>query len=563
MRLAWRERLRDPRAFVLVGLAVAIAVGCTWGLPNSTSWVADSISPRSCGLGAVVENFIPGHFQHYPPLHMAILTIFSLPWMAAAASKTGMHVDALGLELIKPFYMTGIEASARVVAAVMALGITWNTMRLWRRISGERASIVAGLVVATNAAFVFYAHTGNLEVPYLFWITWALVELDRVATGEARERQVLLLAVAAALTKDQAAGALLLPIPIYVVLVPWLTQRTPIVRKSLVIAALTAIAAYGFGSGAFLNPSGFHKRVQMMLGPAAHTWAAYPSDFDGNVALARDTLKATTEFTSWPIALGAAIGVGLTLGLQRGLARWRMLLPLVAAISFSIFFNFSARRTDTRFLLPQSILFFPYVAVAFEWLWNWKAWSWRPSGRRLLVVWLLVAFAPAVIGVASMDATLLADPRYEAERFLAALPTTTRLEMYGGPIFLPRVPPVLAAVRPGTDPIDERQQILGVEDIVDPTMDPRLRNPDVIVLATELSSVGMTEPAGPHPYGIMQYRDPVSRAFLRGLLDGSLGYRRALRATCALPWPLECRSIHYSTAGEMWIYVRASGGRSR
>lgn len=551
------------RALVLLGLAVAIAVGCTWGLPNSTSWVADSISPRSCGLGAVVENFIPGHFQHYPPLHMAILTIFSLPWMAAAASKTGLNVDALGHELIKPVYMTGVEVSARLVAAAMALGIVWNTMRLWSRISAERAALVAGIVVATNAAFVFYAHTGNLEVPYLFWITWALVELDRVAAGEARERQVLLLAVAATLTKDQAAGALLFPIPIYVVLVPWLSARTPIIRKSLVIAALTAIAAYGFGSGAFLNPSGFHKRVVMMLGPASHTWAAYPRDLAGNAALARDTLNATTEFTSWPIALAAAIGLGLTFGLQRGLARWRALLPIVAALSFSVFFNFSARRTDTRFLLPQSIFFFPYVAVTFEWLWNWKAWDWRPSARTLLVVWLVVAFAPAVIGVASMDATLLADPRYEAERFLAALPATTHLEIYGGPIFLPRVPPALAAVRPGADPIGERQQILGVEDIVDPAMDPRPRNPDVIVLATELSSVEMTEPAGPHPYGIMQYRDPVSRVFLRGLLDGSLGYRRALRATCALPWPLECRSIHNSTTGELWIYVRTSEDRSR
>ncbi|MEO6418330.1 MAG: hypothetical protein ABIP39_02920 [Polyangiaceae bacterium] len=550
----WKKELRDPRTLVLAGFALATVIGCTWGLPGSTAWVADSISPRSCGLGAVVENFIPGHFQHYPPLHMALLTIVSLPWMAAAAAHVGVaNIDALGLELIKPVYMTGIEASARLVAGLMALGIVWNTMRLWTRISTERAGIAAGVIVATNAAFVFYAHTGNLEVPYLFWITWALVEIDRVATGEARERQVLLLAVAATLTKDQAAGALLFPIPLYLMLVPWLTRRTPIVRKSLVIAGLTAIVAYGFGSGAFVNPSGFEKRVHMMLGPAAHTWAAYPKTMDGNLALARDTLKATTEFTSWPIALAAAIGLGLVLGSRQGLARWRALLPMIAASSFYVFFNYSARRTDTRFLLPESMLFFPYAAIAFD-----RAWTWRPSTERLVALLGVLALVPAVIGVASMDATLLADPRYEAERFLAALPQTTKLEIYGGPIFLPRIPEHLKAVRPGADPISERQQILGVEDIVDPAMDARPRKPDVILLATELSSTEATEPAGPHPYGIMQYRDPVSRLFFRGLLDGSLGYRRALRATCSLPWPLECRSIHFSTAGEMWVYVPAT-----
>ena len=35
-------------------------------------------------------------------------------------------------------------------------------------------------VVATNAIFVLYAHTGNTDVPYLFWLTWAFFELDRV-----------------------------------------------------------------------------------------------------------------------------------------------------------------------------------------------------------------------------------------------------------------------------------------------------------------------------------------------------------------------------------------------
>src|SRR5580693_7640644 len=116
--------------FLTLGFAIAIAVGFGWGLPGGDSWSADSISPRSCGLGAIVETYRPGHFHTYPPLHMALLTLLSLPWMALGALRVGVHADALGPELVKPLYMTGIEVGARALAGAMALGIVWNTMRL-------------------------------------------------------------------------------------------------------------------------------------------------------------------------------------------------------------------------------------------------------------------------------------------------------------------------------------------------------------------------------------------------------------------------------------------------
>src|SRR5437763_1019831 len=88
--------------WVVGATAVAIAVGFTWGLPGTHSWSADSISPRSCGLGAIAETYTPGHFHTYPPLHMAWLTLLSLPWMALAAAHVGFGQDALAAELIKP-----------------------------------------------------------------------------------------------------------------------------------------------------------------------------------------------------------------------------------------------------------------------------------------------------------------------------------------------------------------------------------------------------------------------------------------------------------------------------
>ncbi len=544
-----RRRLQGPWAIVLAGFAVAIAVGFTWGLPGPDTWAVDSISPRSCGLGAIVETYWPGHWHHYPPLHMAILTVVSLPWMAIAVHHAGTGLDALTSELLKPFYMTGIEVCSRVVTAAMALSVVANTMRLWERMGGRRVGVAAGAIVAANGTLVYYSHTGNLEIPYMFWIAWGLLELDRVACGEPRERQALLLAVLSVLTKDQAAAAWLLPLPVYLVVVPRVANGTPPFRRRLVVAALFALAVYAVVSGAATNPIGFTQRVRIDVLHAGESWASYPRNLAGRVALARDTVSSTTRFTSWPIALAAAIGLGTAVTRRRGLERWRALLPFLAALSFTIFFNLGARRTEERFLLPQSVFFFPYAALAFD-----AAVRLWPRARAPILVAAAFALAPALLGVASVDATLLVDARYGVERFLGALPAGTHVEVYGSALFLPRIPPQVVAVRPGVEALDTRQPISGIRDIIDPAMDPRPRAPEVIVLATEFSRFSATLPQGTAPFGVTQYTDDRSTQLFRGLYDGSLGYVRTQRMTCSLPRPLECRSIHGATGGELWIY---------
>jgi 4-amino-4-deoxy-L-arabinose transferase-like glycosyltransferase len=545
------KALRRPEGLVLAGFAAAIAVGCTWALPGSDAWCADSISPRSCGLGAIAETYLPGHYHTYPPLQMAILTVVSLPWMLLAMGRVGTDVDALGHELIKPLYMTGVEAGSRLVTAAMALAILWNTMRLWTRLAGRRAGVAAGVVQATNAVLAYYSHTGNLEVPYLFWVTWGMVELDRVAAGERRERQALLIATAAALTKQTAVAALLLPYPIYLWIVPRAFERRPPLRRDIVMGGLMSIAMYALVSGALVNPSGYMRHLAFTFGPGSQTWSTYPRGWRGVLFFAHAAFDSVPRFSSWGIALAAIAGIALAIADARGLRRARLLMPLSTAVSFTLFLHLLARRTEERFLLPVALTALPYAALAFD-----RAWSGWPRARAWIAAAAVVATLPAVLGVASIDATLLADPRYAAERFLAALPRGTKIEVYGGPLFLPRVPAGLAAVRPGIEPVADRQLIPGVTEIVDPEMDPRPRAPSAIVLATELSNVEAAEPlVSPHPFGQMQYRDARSHALLRGLYDGTLGYARAFRATCELPWPLACRVIHHSTAGEVWIYV--------
>jgi hypothetical protein len=553
---------RRAEALVLLGFALAVAVGCWWGLPGSDSWAADSISPRSCGLGAIVETYRRGHFHTYPPLHMLLLTLLSLPWMALAAARVGPNPEALGLELIKPLYMTAIEASARALTLVMALGVVYGTMAYWTRAASRRVGVLAGIAVAVDATFVYYAHTGNLDVPSLFWIVLTLVKAQRVLAGEPSEWPLWLCATCAVLTKDSAAGALALAIPLAIAVAVMRAPRSSVLGREraqrarrFATAGIGAALFYLVASGALVNPTGFVRRLAFLFGPASQTWTPFPPGLRGVLAVAASATRSIPRFGSWPLAVAALVGVMLALGAPRSRDRVALTLPLVAALSFAALFDLGARRSEERFLLPQAILLFPYAALAFECLW-----SWRP---RLAVAVGILCAVPALNGVVSMDATLLADPRFSAEAFLASLPAGTRVEVYGGPVFLPRIPRQLVATRPGVEPLADRQRIDGVEELVDPAMDPRPRVPAVIVLSTELSSEAVTEPPSrPLPAATIAYHDAASHRMLRGLYDGSLGYARAATFRCTLPWPLACRSIHDSTAGQVWIYARAQRDRS-
>ena len=550
-RATWRRAGHAERV-VLGSFALFVAVAFTWGLPGTSTWAVDAISPRSCGLGAIVETYWPGHFHTYPPLHMAVLTVLSLPWMALAALRAGTGRADLGVELIKPLYMTGIEVSARLVAAAMALAIVGMSMRWWSRLEGRVAGVAAGVAVATNATLVYYAHTGNLEVPYLFWACWSLLEMDRVLCGEPREWRAVLYAVAAVLSKDQAAGVLIAPLVVALIVGPWAARGESPLRRRLVTAGLGGVGLYALVSGAVVNPLGFRRRIGLLFGPASQTWAGYPRGWAGDRQLACDALRAIPHFTSWPIAVLAVVGIVGVLTIRRGVDRIRGLQPLLAAVSFTALFTLGARRTEDRFLLPQTLLLLPYAAVVVS-----RAWERLPA----VVVGVLAAACvlPALVGVASLDGTLLVDSRYAAESFLANLEPGTHVEVLGTTLFLPRLPADLALVRPGTEPLDDRQAIPGVTELVDPDMDPTPRAPDYVVLSPALSMPLMTQPPPPRgqrPYASTAYHDDVSHRLFRRLFDGSIGYVRTLTARCELPWPLACRGVHDATGGEVWIYRR-------
>src|SRR5439155_935731 len=107
---------------------------------------------------------------------------------------------------------------ARLVSAVMGTAAAVFAGLTTAELFGRRAGILAAIVFLSSPVTVFYAHTTNVDIPYLCWAMGALWLAVRVARGDSAIRTFVLLGAAAALaiaTKDQAYACFaLLPLPL-------------------------------------------------------------------------------------------------------------------------------------------------------------------------------------------------------------------------------------------------------------------------------------------------------------------------------------------------------------
>jgi hypothetical protein len=380
--------------------------------------------------------------------------------------------------------------------------------------------------------------------------------------AERAERRALVFATLAVLTKDQVAGALFAPVA-WLIVAPavqrgrssgplqgpgatgfgterWTVARA-LARPSLWKSAALCLVLYALASGALVNPVGWLARLRFVFGPASRDWAGFARTVGGRIALAHSIFGRIPELTSWPSALLSAIGIVACVVESK---RRKHLLPVAAALSFTATFNALALRSEHRFLLVQAVLLAPYAALVVAYF--------RRS--RAIVVMSYVAFfaawATSLRAVASLDGTLIADSRYRAERFLASVPPNSRVEVMGGPKFLPRLPAQVIATRVGLDALGARSAIPGVREVVD---DPRAideRRPDYLVLSVEFA----TPQFFPSRAGSSVYTEATTLEFFRRLALGRTSYTLAYRATCELPWPLVCVRLHSCTGGDIAIY---------
>lgn len=528
--------LSRPLRTVLFVIAVLHTIGIAWGLPASDTWDNDGVAPRDF-LPGLAATYTPGDFYTYPPLHLALLAVLTLPITIAAAVRAGStHVPDVLREIIQPPYMTAMALVARVVAVLMSLGIVLAVAAIADEIAPEhrkaRAPVFAAATVGLGISFTYYAHVSNLDVPYLFWATLAALALVRaVARGEPRRlRRFAVLAALAVATKDQAYAIFLGGAP--VALAAWaLTDRArakEILREAL-IGGAAGLLLLSVVDGALTNPSGFRARLAFLGGSASQDFATYPKGPAGWATIALDTAKELRSHYAAPLFFGALYVLGAVEAI-RGRRKVAAVVPVALALSFTVFFNMAARRVEERFTLPQVVFLAPFAGIALARLADAHRLRWLVRGA------VAAALGLAVYTSVELDVNLLGDPRYDAEAWLEERAHAGDVvELHGLNVYLPRIVPARARhVRVGPTPADKRGPIPGLEEVEAPYMSILSRMPRFVVVSEcwvwrYLPELFVRTPEGrvQPPTQLADAADRDATTFYRALFGGVLPYRLA------------------------------------
>jgi hypothetical protein len=498
VRAGWR---RAGLATVLAAAAFLAGWGLDWGLPAEYGWAPDEVLPRDVAEAAA-QRFSGGWHSKYPPFHFALLALVTAPARLAGGNHAAM-------------------AASRLLSLAMGLATLASLFALTRRLAGDRAAVLGAAVFATSVPFVYYAKTANLDVPYVFWSSLALLAFVRFGETHrpADAAGFAVAAAAAAATKDQAFALFVLPAFVMV---------AEIRRARLLAGAAGGVAATlhdrrflalaGSGLLAYLllanvlgNPAGFAAHVRLITGPASRDFRMFPAGPAGELRLAYETLRHLAFAMGWPALVAAVAGIAMAARPPRDR---RLLSTLSFPVSYALFFLAVVLYVYDRFLLPVILVLAPFAGVALD-----RAWRARRAGGALGAACVL---GFSLVRAVSVDVLLAGDGRYEAEAWLrreAAPPL--RVAAVGPLGYLPRLEG-LEWRRLG--PAAARIQAV---------------RPDVVVVNADYAARA----------------DPGSgeRAFYDGLEDGSLGYTLAYRHRARPLTPLlDVDRLRTEGPGRIW-----------
>jgi 4-amino-4-deoxy-L-arabinose transferase-like glycosyltransferase len=482
----------------ILGASVILNIaGIWWGLPGN--WVAIELRPVYV-LDGLSHHFSHGWYDAYPPVHFYLLT---------AAWSPLLLLDWLGrLNLDDTAMSAAMVAISRFVSLILASGIVVAACVCGARAFGRRAGIAAAAIVALAAPFVYYAKTGNVDVPYLFWWAASMVFYLRLLE-DGRLGDYVAFAAAATLsvcTKDQAYGLYILP-PVAIVAQIWSVNRRAGVRYGLARALVDRrlIAAAGASAALFFvchnllfNLDGFMEHVRYIAGPGSETYRVYEPTAAGRLALLRQTIRLIEISMGWPLFLAGVFGVALAMSTAR--LRLMTVWLLVPVVSYYFgFINVILYNYD-RFVLPMCFVLALFGGLTIDRLLfsNGRLRHWAAAVVAL-------AFSYSVLYAATVDVLMIGDSRYAAERWMHAqigrgeLVAVSELREY-----LPRIDDFNVADINTVAELEEGR-------------------PAYVVLNADYVS---GEPAS-SPWGQL----------ISGLHHGELGYRLVARFRRPSPWP--------------------------
>jgi hypothetical protein len=550
----------------LTAFVVANVPGLMWGLPASDGWDNDGIAPRDF-LAGLVQTFSPGDYYQYPPVQLVVLFVLTLPVTLVGVLRAASFAPAdVVHEMIKVPYMTAIAIVARCVSLLMAAGAIDRIAKITAEVRGERAELFTLAFGAVCAPLTYYARTTNLDVPYMFFATEAMLALVRaIARHEpTRLRRFAVFAVLAMGTKDQAYALFLGAVPATILLFFAMDRWAREHRRELLVAiakyAAMSVALMLVVDAVIFNPRGFSARVHFLVGSASQDYVHYTNDWVGRFRVLSDIVDRAPRYYPAPLIAIAIVGGGLAMWRsKKAELRVASLVPLLCLLSYTAFFNCVARRTDHRFVLPQMMLLAAYGGAGLDLL------TTQASAVRKKLAWAVTLglFVTASFACVSVTATLLLDPRYDAEDWLREhVRPGDLVETHGLNVYLPRFPKDARVIRVGPEPVNKRNPMPGIEEVNDAFGNAEARAPRFIVVSEgwvwryllnpgEKLERGRVLP----PTQIKTGSELDGSTFFQGLVGGQRGFHRVHAST----WDSKIfprLDFHASTSREIWIYER-------
>jgi 4-amino-4-deoxy-L-arabinose transferase-like glycosyltransferase len=398
---------------VLAACAVVIVPNVTWGMFPWRDWFPDEVTPADT-VYAFQQRLAGGWFSLYPPLHFVVSGVVMSPLLIAER----LH----WLSFDAPEVVGARHLSGRLITVGMALMALVALVLIGDETIGRRRALAAAFFVGTTQLFAYYAKSANVDVPYVFWVTVALLFYVRAAKYGRLADHVLLGAVAACAitTKDQAYGFFTGP-ALVLVFLTWRRHtaagRLERLRRTLLDARLwgglvTFAAVLAAGYGIPWNYHGFMNHVDLATGWRMSGFRMFAPTLTGQWQL----LIYTVGLLPWTMGVVPAIlsiaGVVVAVTRRRRF-RWLWLLaaPLLsyyATVVMTIGYVYD------RFLLAWLIVIALFAALGLDWLWR------TPRLSRAVRVSLAAAcLVAAIVPAARLNIEMAFGTRQRLERWMA------------------------------------------------------------------------------------------------------------------------------------------------
>ena len=453
-RIARRSIAR--RSWSSVALAIVavtlLGFGTHIGAAPWRGWVPDEVLPTDF-LPAAQEWFVNGWSPYYPPVHLYVASFIVSPflWLAQGDWLDLADYDTLEVIHVVSRALSVVMGALTLLVIAIIAGMT----------IGKRRAILAPFFLLTVPTFVFYSKTMNLDVPYVFWVSVAMLAFLRALTTRTlRDHALLGAAVALAVaTKDQAYGFFPLA-AVVLVFVSWRDTRqlpTWIARLAatagdprLWAGAATCLVVYVVTMGLLWNPDGVVEHFALITGRGSQHFRMFAPTVRGMGELAMATVMIL------PSALGPVCTVfavaGLIVAVRRP-RRYRLLLLLLGlAVGYLVSFVAVIGYVYDRFLLGVALPAALLGAVGFD-----TAMQAIPRARARFVMTtalLLLAIWPAVL----LNWRIASDSRLAVEEWMSTGISDDPLVVGSGlPVYLPNLHPFRHVVetRPGLDALLE------------------------------------------------------------------------------------------------------------